>query len=77
MDGSYRLADMRRARRSLDALAGQLAPAHAVALRLAGDGASESEIAAALGIPLESVAPLLEIGHAKLIGLAARRREDT
>jgi DNA-directed RNA polymerase specialized sigma24 family protein len=44
----------------------RLAPAHATGLRLAAEGSGADEIADALGIPVESVAPLLEIARAKL-----------
>ena len=46
-----------------------LAPLHAAALRLAGRGADASEIAAELGIPLESVAGVLDVATAKLARL--------
>ena len=49
-----------------------LAPSHALALRLASRGEGEREIARALDIPLEAVAPLLEVARAKLAGLARR-----
>lgn len=46
-----------------------LAPLHADALRLADRGADASEIAADLGIPLESVAGVLDVATAKLARL--------
>jgi hypothetical protein len=46
-----------------------LAPLHAAALRLAGRGADASEIAADLGIPIESVAGVLDVAAAKLARL--------
>lgn len=49
-----------------------LAPSHARALRLASRGKGEREIARALDIPLEAVAPLLEVARAKLASLARR-----
>ena len=50
-----------------------LAPSHALALRLASRGEGEREIASALDIPLEAVAPLLEIARAKLASLERHR----
>jgi hypothetical protein len=51
-----------------------LAPMYATALRLAGRGADAGEIAAALGIPVESVAGVLDLAAAKLARL---EREGT
>jgi DNA-directed RNA polymerase specialized sigma24 family protein len=59
--------------KTLRAAGPALAPAHAAALRLAAAGASAGDIARALDIPDESVAPLLEIALAKLARLSATR----
>jgi hypothetical protein len=48
----------------LDRAGRRLAPSHALALRLASQGAGEREIARALDIPLEAVGPLLEVARA-------------
>lgn len=58
-------------RRAVEAAGPRLAPAHAAALRLAADGAGEAEIAHALDVPPESVAPLLEVARSKIARLAA------
>jgi len=47
----------------------RLAPTHARALTLEADGASADEMARALDIPAEAVAPLLEVARAKLARL--------
>ena len=44
----------------------ELSTARAVALRMADSGASEVEVADALGIPVEGVGPLLTVARAKL-----------
>lgn len=46
-----------------------LAPLHAAALRLADRGADARAIAAELGIPIESVAGVLDVAAAKLARL--------
>jgi hypothetical protein len=50
--------------------------AHAVALRLRDAGASDELIAAALGVELEGVGPLLEVGEAKADRIARRPAAD-
>ncbi len=49
-----------------DGLVGQLPTAYAVALRLRRSGASDEDIAVALGIAAVSVPALVEVGLAKL-----------
>jgi hypothetical protein len=61
------LADTRAA---VEAAGSGLAPSHALALRLEAEGASEVEMARALGVPYEAVAPLLEVARAKLARIA-------
>ena len=53
----------------LSSLLELLAPMHAAALRLADRGADASAIAADLGIPIESVAGVLDVAAAKLARL--------
>lgn len=48
-----------------------LAPAYATAIRLDDSGLDAREIASALGTEVEAVAPLLQIGRAKLAALIA------
>lgn len=52
-----------------DALIAQLPTVYAVALRLRGGGASDVDIAEALGTDLDAVPGLLEVGHRKLVEL--------
>jgi hypothetical protein len=47
----------------------ELATAYAVALRLHDAGAPDDSVAQALGIPIESVAGLLQVAEAKLTAL--------
>jgi hypothetical protein len=47
----------------------ELATAYAVALRLHDAGAADDSVAQALGIPIESVAGLLQVAEAKLTAL--------
>jgi hypothetical protein len=53
----------------------ELATAHAVALRLRDAGADAESIGRALGVPAESVSPLLSIAQAKLDALLAEAAE--
>lgn len=55
----------------IEAAGSRLAPSHARALALEAGGATESEIARALGLPAEAVGPLLAVARAKLAGLVA------
>lgn len=52
-----------------EALLGQLPAAHAVALRLDAAGHDHRLVATALGVPVESVPPLLAVARAKLARL--------
>ena len=61
----------------LDRAGRRLAPSHALALRLASQGAGEREIARALDIPLEAVGPLLEVARAKLARIARMSDEKS
>lgn len=51
---------------------GLLPPAYAVALRLQDGGASQAAIARDLGVPVQAVPRLLEIGASKLDAILAR-----
>lgn len=51
----------------------QLPLAYAVALRLHASGATVDDIAAALGVDVASVGPLIEVGHRKLLELGDGR----
>jgi len=51
----------------------QLAPLHSQVLQLASRGADSAEIAAQLGVPVESVPGLVEMAAAKLARVARDR----
>lgn len=53
----------------------QLPPAYAAALRLNDDGATHAAIARELGVPVEAVPRLLEIGASKLDALVRSSTE--
>jgi hypothetical protein len=59
-----------------DALIDRLSEAHAVALRLSDAGQGDEVVAAALGVPVESVPQLLAVAEAKLAHLPQDRERS-
>lgn len=57
----------------IDCDASALAPSHVLALQLLAGGVPEAQIAQALDIPAEAVAPLLAVARAKLARIDAGR----
>ena len=60
-----------------DAAFARLPAVYSQALRLAAEGKNEVAIAAALGLDPTSIAPLLEVGEAKLAHLLSAEADDT
>ena len=59
-----------------DAALARLPAAYGRALRLAAEGKDETAIATALGLDATAIAPLLEVGEAKLTHLLSAQAVD-